>query len=285
MSLRVAFQGERGAYSEEAVRACFGAAAEPVPYRENADVGRAVLAGEVDCGLLPIENSLAGSVVPTYDVLAAEDLVVVGEIVLPIHHCLLALPGTKLDGVRRVLSHPVALAQCRAFFQAHPDIAAVPWYDTAGAARSVAEAKDPADAALASRVAAEDYGLDILARNLEDREDNQTRFFILIRRGKPLPPLPAGGSPRTALLVDAADHAGALVGLLHPFANRGINLSKLESRPGEAPWSYRFFIEVDAPADDPEMRDALEAATRHASRMHVLGSFRRWMAEEKDRRP
>ncbi len=279
-SLRVAFQGELGAYSEEATRACFGALARPVPCRENADVGRLVLEGQVDCGLLPIENSLAGSVVATYDVLAAEDLVVVGEIVLPIHHCLLALPGTDIDRVRRVLSHPVALAQCRAFFQAHPDILPVPWYDTAGAARSVAEARNPADAALASRVAAEDYGLEILARNLEDRADNQTRFFILVRRGNPLPPLPAGGSPRTALLVDAADRAGALVGLLHPFANRGINLSKLESRPGETPWSYRFFIEVDAPADDPEMQEALEAATRHAARMHVLGSFRRWMAEE-----
>ena len=278
-SLRVAFQGEPGAYSEEAVRACFGALAVPVPCRENADVGKLVLDGAVDCGVLPIENSLAGSVVATYDVLAAEDLVVVGEIVLPIHHCLLALPGTGLSGIQRVLSHPVALAQCRAFFQAHPDIVALPWYDTAGAARSVAEARNPADAALASHVAAEDYRLDILARNLEDREDNQTRFFILVRRGNPLPPLPAGGSPRTALLVDAADRAGALVGLLHPFANRGINLSKLESRPGETPWSYRFFIEVDAPADDPEMRDALEAATRHAARMHVLGSFRRWLAE------
>lgn len=280
-SLRVAFQGELGAYSEEAVRAAFGDDAVPVPCRENADVGKLVLDEEVECGLLPIENSLAGSVVATYDVLSAEDLVVVGEIVLPIHHCLLALPGTELAQLERVLSHPVALVQCRDFFQAHPDIASVPWYDTAGAARSVAEAGVPADAALASRVAAEEYGLQILERNLEDRADNQTRFFILIRRGHALPPLPEGGSPRTALLVDAADHAGALVGLLHPFANRGINLSKLESRPGDQAWSYRFFIEVDAPADDPEMREALEAASRHAQRMHVLGSFRRWMAEGK----
>ena len=278
MSLRVAFQGERGAYSEEAVRACFGAAAEPLPYRENADVGRAVLAGEVDCGVLPIENSLAGSVVPTYDVLASEDLVVIGEIVLPIHHCLLVVSGAELGSIKRVLSHPVALAQCKEFFDAHPEIAQVPWYDTAGAARAVAEAGDPADAALASRVAGEDYGLSILQANLEDRADNQTRFFVLLRRGAQAPPLPEGGSARTALLIDSADHAGALVGLLHPFANRGINLSKLESRPGETPWSYRFFIEVDASTDDPEMRDALQAASRHAQRMHVLGSFRRWKA-------
>ena len=278
MSLRVAFQGERGAYSEEAVRACFGVAAEPLPYRENADVGRAVLAGEVDCGVLPIENSLAGSVVPTYDVLASEDLVVIGEIVLPIHHCLLVVSGAELGSIKRVLSHPVALAQCKEFFDAHPEIAQVPWYDTAGAARAVAEAGDPADAALASRVAGEDYGLSILQANLEDRADNQTRFFVLLRRGAQAPPLPEGGSARTALLIDSADHAGALVGLLHPFANRGINLSKLESRPGETPWSYRFFIEVDASTDDPEMRDALQAASRHAERMHVLGSFRRWKA-------
>ncbi len=274
--MRVAFQGERGAYSEEAVRACFGEVAEPVPCRENADVGAAVEAGDVDCGVLPIENSLAGSVVPTYDVLASEALEVVGELVLPIRHCLLGVPGARIDALRRVLSHPVALAQCRAFFAAHPTVRAVPHYDTAGAAQAVADAGDPADAAIASRVAGDAYGLDILARDLEDRPDNQTRFFVLLRRGATSPPLPAGGSPRTALLVDAADAPGSLVRLLLPFAERGINLSKLESRPGAEPWSYRFFIELDAPAEAPEVAAALVAAAAHARKVHVLGSFRRW---------
>lgn len=276
--MKIAFQGELGAYSQEAVQALFGPEATPVACRENADVGAAVEGGEVDCGVLPIENSLAGSVVPTYDVLASEALEVVGEMVVPIHHCLLAVPGTERTRVRRVLSHPVALAQCKAFFAAHADIRAIPHYDTAGAAKWVAEAGDPADAAIASRLSGEAYGLDILGRNLEDRPDNQTRFFVLLRRGAPLPPLPAGGSPRTALLVDAADAPGSLVRLLEPFAARGINLSKLESRPGEEPWSYRFFIELDAPAQAPEVADALEAAAKHARKVHVLGSFNRWVA-------
>jgi len=276
--VKVAFQGERGAYSEEAVRACFGEIAEPVPCRENADVGTAVEAGDVACGVLPIENSLAGSVAPTYDVLASEALEVVGEIVLPIHHCLLGVPGASLSGVRRVLSHPVALAQCRAFLAANPTVRAVPYYDTAGAARAIAEAGDPADAAIASRVAGDAYALDVLARDLEDRPDNQTRFFVLLRRGATPPPLPPGGSPRTALLLDAADAPGSLVRLLLPFAERGINLSKLESRPGAQPWSYRFFIELDAPADAPAVVEALAAAAPHASQVHVLGTFRRWLA-------
>jgi len=278
--MNVAFQGELGAYSQEAVQALFGPAATPVPCRENADVGVVVERGDVDCGVLPIENSLAGSVVPTYDVLASEALEVVGELVLPIHHYLLAVPGTERTRVRRVLSHPVALAQCRAFFAAHSDIRAVPHYDTAGAAKAIAEAGNPADAALASRVAGEAYGLDVLGRNLEDRPDNQTRFYVLLRRGATRPPLPAGGSPRTALLVDAADAPGSLVRLLDPFATRGINLSKLESRPGEEPWSYRFFIELDAPAEAPEVAEALEAAGKHARKVHVLGSFSRWLASE-----
>ncbi len=274
--MRVAFQGERGAYSEEAVRACFGEAAEPVPCRENADVGAAVEGGDVACGVLPIENSLAGSVVATYDVLASEALEVVGEIVLPIHHCLLGVPGARSDQLRRVLSHPVALAQCRAFFAAHPAVRAVPHYDTAGAAQAVAAAGDPADAAIASRVAGDAYGLEILARELEDRPDNQTRFFVLLHRGATPPPLPTGGAPRTALLVDAADAPGSLVRLLLPVAEHGINLSKRESRPGAEPWSYRFFIELDAPAEAPEVAAALDAAGAHARRVHVLGSFQRW---------
>ncbi len=282
--MKVAFQGERGAFSEEAVRACFGAAAEPVPCRENADVGAAVERGDVACGVLPIENSLAGSVVATYDVLASEALEVVGEIVLPIHHCLLAVPGASIDRLRRVLSHPVALAQCRGFFAAHAGIRAVPHYDTAGAAQAVAAAGDPADAAIASRVAGEAYGLDVLARNLEDRPDNQTRFFVLLRRGAPAPPLPLGGSPRTALLVDAADAPGSLVRLLLPFAEHGINLSKLESRPGAEPWSYRFFIELDAPAQAPDVTAALAAAAAHAGKVHVLGRFRRWRAGDEGMR-
>src|SRR5215207_250171 len=159
---RVAFQGELGAYSDEALRLFFGASAEPVPCRDFVPVGELVAAGEVDYGLLPIENSLAGSVIPSYDVLASAGLVVVGEIVCPIHHCVLALPGAGIGDLTRILSHPVALAQCRRWLAEHPEIEAVTWYDTAGAAKTVAADGDPAVGAIASRLSAERYGLQVL---------------------------------------------------------------------------------------------------------------------------
>jgi prephenate dehydratase len=278
---RVAFQGELGAFSDEAVRAFFGASAEPVACRTFDAVARAVVGGEVDFGLLPIENSLAGSVVGSYDVLAATDLVVLGETVRPIHHCVLGVPGAGLETLRRVLSHPVALAQCTRFFEGHPDIEPVSHYDTAGAAREVAQLRDPSVGAIASRLAAERYRLEILAADVEDRPDNQTRFLAVSRPGHPHPARREPGaddSPgfRTSLLAETDNRPGALVRLLLPFADHGVNLSKLESRPGGEPWTYRFFIEVDTAVDAPAAAAALQEARRHATALRVLGSYPRW---------
>lgn len=179
--IRVAFQGELGAFGEEAVTRRFGEAAEPVPYPSFQAVGEAVASGTVDRGVLPIENSIAGAVPGAPDVLAAFDLRVEGGVIAPVHHCLLALPGASIGQITHVHSHPMALAQCRRFLEAHPDMRAVEAYDTAGAAREVAVAKDPTAAALASRRAAELYGLNILAENVEDRADNATHFVVIAR--------------------------------------------------------------------------------------------------------
>jgi prephenate dehydratase len=280
MRRRVAFQGERGAFSEEAVEALYGDDVEPIPLREFRDVGEAVAEGRVEAGVLPVENSIAGSVGPAYDVIASLPLRMVGEAVRPIRHCLMGVEGATLEGVRRAHSHPVALAQCNTFLRRRPEIEAMAVYDTAGAARQVAERADPAVAAIASRLAAARYGLHILAPDIQDRDDNQTRFFAVVRDsgeddgGAGTPPIgdPAGGARKTAVLMETANEPGALVAVLTAFAEHGVNLTKLESRPGSEPWSYRFILELVS--DDPGAeRAALERAGAAALSFRVLGRF------------
>lgn len=281
--IRVAFQGELGAFSEEAVRVYFGEGAEPVPGREFADVAAMVLRGDARFGVCPVENTLAGSVVAAYDVLAAEPLEVVGEVVIPIHHCVLGLPGSTLQALTRVRSHPVALAQCKRWLAAFPGVWPEAAYDTAGAARDLAATGDPSVGAIAGRGAARRYGLNVLAADVEDRPDNQTRFLVVAPRGGDSGAPPSASRPRgamkAALVAEAANQPGSLMGLLAPFAARGINLSKLESRPTGEPWRYRFIIEVDADLRTGDAAAALAEAGRHASGLNVLGSFPRWIGE------
>lgn len=277
----VAFQGEPGAYSEEAVLRFFGPRARPVPCRDFGAVGEAVAAGDVTWGLLPIENTIAGSVVGSYDVLASTDLAVVGEVIASIHHCLLGLPGARLDAVTRVLSHPVALAQCTRFLRGQPIMEPVAVYDTAGAAREVAAAGDPGRAAIASRRAAALYGLAVLAADVEDRPDNQTRFLVVRSADGAASPFDVGAvrrgtAAKLLLLVETRNAPGALVEVLRPFADRRINLANLEVRPGAQPWSYRFFIEVEASADAEPTREALAEVRERAELVRVLGGFPRW---------
>jgi monofunctional chorismate mutase len=273
MKHRVAFQGELGAYSEEAVRRHWGNRAEPVPARSCADVARAVSRGDVEYGLLPIENTLAGSVVGTYDALAAcKDVTVVGEVILPIHHCLLALPGASLDTLATVESHPVALAQCTRFLDRHPHIHPQAAYDTAGAARDVAARGEPTHGAIAGRGAAERFGLSVLAADIEDRPDNQTRFLALAREPVALPP---GVPARTALIATTPNVPGALLHLLAPIADAGLNLSKLESRPTGEPWTYSFFIEIEHESDEPEMDAVLAEMGKVAGVLRVVGTWER----------
>jgi prephenate dehydratase/chorismate mutase/prephenate dehydratase len=271
--MRVAFQGELGAFSEEAVRNFFGEKAEPVPCREFRDVGQAVSSGSVDYGALPVENTLAGGVGASYDVLAREPLEVVGEVVVAIHHCVLGVPGATIEGLTRVLSHPVALAQAQRFFETHQGIQAMAVYDTAGAAREVQHLRDPATAALASRHAAKRYGLTILAENVEDRPDNQTRFLVVAPSGKSYPGPAKRDDWKTTILMETANQPGALVHALQCFATRGINLSKLESRPADQPWTYRFFLEFDMEPGAKKVREAFDDLAKHSTSVRVLGSY------------
>lgn len=281
---RVAFQGELGAYSEEAVRRHWpGDGTEPVPRRNSADVVRAVEEKAVDFGLLPIENSLAGIVVATYDALSASrGTHVVGETILPIHHCLLALPGATIEGLTRVASHPVALAQCGRFFERHRSLDVEAAYDTAGAARDVARGGDPTHGAIAGRGAARRFGLDILAEDIEDRPDNQTRFLAI---GREAVTLAAGVDARTAILASTMNVPAALYHLLDPVAEAGLNLSKLDSRPTGKPWSYSFFLEFEHRSDDPELPRVLQAMARRAESFRVLGHFERAPVESADASP
>ena len=268
---RVAFQGEHGAYSDEAIALHWSGAATAVPARECADVAAAVEAGSVEFGLLPIENTLAGSVAATYDALAgAPQTTVVAEVVLPIHHCVLALPGASLESLTTVESHPIALAQCRRFLAAHGHIEARPAYDTAGAARAVAQYGDPRFGAIAGRAAATRFGLRVLAADVEDRPDNQTRFLVIARHPVELP---AFTPARTAILIDIDNVPGALLRLLAPIADAGLNMSKLESRPAGTPWSYRFFLEVEHESADPRLGGVVAALRAVAQQLRVLGTY------------
>lgn len=279
MPVDVAFQGELGAFSEDAVRTWFGPEVEPLPCREFREVGEAVRSGRVSAGLLPVENTLAGSVQPAYDVLVEPGISVVGEVIRPIRHFLLGVPGAEIEDLQRVISHPVALAQCGDFLSRHPEVEALAVYDTAGAAREVAESGDPTMAAIAAQQAAERYGLQVLASDLQDRSDNQTRFLVIRREDGD--PLPREGRDtdlewKTVLVVETEDRPGSLVDVLLPMAREGVNLSKVESRPGPTPWSYRFILEFQGNPESGSAARALDEARLRARSVRVLGTFRGW---------
>ena len=267
---RVAFQGEPGSFSHAVALQVLGAGIDSVPCREFRDVGVAIEQGRADYAVLPVENSIAGSVLPAYDVLLNTTANVVGEVTHLIRHCVMGVSGARMQDLRRVYSHPVALAQCSRFFEQHRQLEAIAVYDTAGAAQEVARANDRTLAAIAAETAAQLYGLDVLLADVQDRADNQTRFYILTREHTVQF---EAGRMKTALLLETKNQPGALVSVLRPLADAGVNLSKLESRPGETPWTYRFFLELDGAITDTAMQRALEHVRAAAAHVHVLGSF------------
>ena len=268
--VRVGYQGEPGAFSEQAVALLF-ADATAVPYRTFRAIFEAVVSGDLDYGLVPLENSQAGSINETYDLLAGGAVRIVGEVFLQVDHALLAVPGTRLDDVRRVLSHPQALAQSDEYL-AGLGVDVVPVYDTAGAAKHVAEAGRPGDAAVASSRAADLYGLEVLAEAIQTHPDNLTRFAAIAVEDRPL-----GPPDKTSIVFELANRPGTLYRCLGPFATRGLNLSKLESRPvGQTPWQYRFYLDVDAGAEEPVVREALAEMRPEIASLHILGSYPRW---------
>lgn len=276
----VAYQGEPGAFGEEAIIGYFGAGAvEPVPMSTFPGVCAAVEGGSVDAGVLPLENSLAGTVGDALDALADGGLRVVGELLLPVRHQLLVVPGAELETVERVTSHWQALAQCERFL-AGRSWELVPAADTAGAARELASSGDRRTAAIASARAAERYGLEIVARDIQDSPHNVTRFAVLARdAGAGLAPrgslAPAGGAERETLITFETGHKpGDLYRALGSLAQAGINLSRIESRPsGSGPWRYRFLVQVAGDEAAEPLAGAIADLREHTSSIRVLGSF------------
>ncbi len=274
-AITVAFQGERGAFGDEAVRAYFGQQtglqAEPLPCRSFSDVFRAVAAAEVSYGLVPVENSQAGSINDVYDLLRQHDLFVIGEISHPVNHCLLCLPGQQLSDIKRVISHPQALAQCDVYLR-ELGVEIVATYDTAGSAKMIRDEQLMGVAAVAGRGAAELYALDILAAGIQTIQDNYTRFIALGRE-----PAPRRDGPAKTMLVMATSHQpGSLYKCLGVLAERNINLLKLESRPSrQRIWEYVFYLDFEGHRDDPHVRSALADLAGHTIFCKVLGSFAR----------
>ena len=266
--MKVAIQGERGAFSHQAALELLPRAGI-IPCARIVDVFDALDSGRAGAAAVPVENTLAGSVGEHLDLLLERDVFVHGELNLRIEHNLIAAPGVKLKDVRHVLSHPVALDQCRNFFRSHRSLAAGPFYDTAGAVKHVMAGKLRDTAAIASRRAAQEYGGTVLMRSLEDDKRNYTRFF-LVRKNKKI----AGGANKTSLAFSLRNVPGALFKALSVFALRDLDLSKIQSRPVRGrPWEYSFFVDVRR-GDDSAMRLALRHLEEIAGFVKVLGVYR-----------
>jgi len=270
-AISVAFQGERGAFGDEAVRGYFGSQAQPIPFRSFSDVFRAVATGEVEAGLVPVENSQAGSINEVYDLLRQYDLFVTGEIGHPVNHCLLCLPGQQLSDIKRVISHPQALAQSDVYLR-ELNVEVVATYDTAGSAKMVREDNLVGVAAIAGAGAAELYELEILAQSIQTIKDNYTRFIVLGREPAPR----RAGEAKTMLVMATAHQPGSLHKCLGVLAANQINLLKLESRPSrQRIWEYVFYLDFEGHRDDSAVSTALADLAGHTTFCKVLGSFAR----------
>ncbi|MBC7242720.1 MAG: prephenate dehydratase [Anaerolineae bacterium] len=264
----VAFQGEHGAYSEEAVYQHFPRDTETLPCHSLKEIFEAIESGRATHGMLPIENSTAGSINQSYDLLLEYDLKIWAEVILRVRHCLLANPGTSIEQIRRVRSHPQALAQCERYIASH-NFEPISYYDTAGSARELAENPQPDMAAIASRLAGEMYGLQVLDSDIEDLRFNYTRFFVL---GTEDPPRTEHS--KTSVVFATRHVPRALYTCLGEFAERDINLTKLESRPRRnKPWHYLFYLDFEGHWQEPHCEKALLGLLRRAAFVKVLGSY------------
>jgi prephenate dehydratase len=277
--LLVAFQGERGAFSEEAARKLLGPAIAVLPCPRFEDVFHALDQKKVDAAVIPIENTLHGSVHENYDHLLHFNLPIVGEINVRIVHNLIAAPGVTFARVRRVYSHPVALNQCLDFFAAHSQLEKVPFYDTAGSVKMVMAEGLKDAAAIASSVAAEIYGARILRRSIEDDRQNFTRFFALRRPAdarRIVVRARKGAQWKTSVVFSTRNVPGSLFRSLSAFALRDLNLAKIESRPLRGkPWEYLFYLDFIGQVDDPVCRNALGHLRELADLLRVLGCYPR----------
>jgi prephenate dehydratase len=275
---RIAFQGERGAFSEEAALKLLGGEITLVPCSTFDATFAGIKNRAADYVLAPMENSLAGSVHRSFDLLVESGLHIVGEVIIPIVHNLIGVPGATLERIASVESHPVALAQCELFFIEHPRLKRIPAEDTAGSVREVMRAGNATRAAIASKRAAELYGAVILQEHLEDDRENYTRFFLLAPAAAQPPHLAAtatAAADKISLVFQLAHKPGALHHALEPFARRNINMMKIESRPVHGrPWQYRFYLDLQAAASDPEFAAALAELAQYSVELKVLGSYK-----------
>lgn len=271
---RVAFQGELGAFSSQAARKLLGENAALMPCETFEQMFAAVETGQSDYCLAPIENSLFGSVYQNYDLLLKHNLRIVGETNLRIVHNLIAPPETKLERVRRVYSHPVALGQCQIFFAEHPEIQQVIAYDTAGSVKMLMASRESGAAAIAGAAAAEVYGARILMEGIEDDRQNYTRFFLLERETPATKPEPE--ADKTSIVFALENQTGSLFRAMAVFALRGIDLTKIQSRPliGR-PWEYSFYLDFIGNTSEPNVQHAMAHLAEFAINIKVLGCYRR----------
>ncbi len=267
-----AFQGELGAFSQAAGEKMLGESLGPAPRPSFKDVFEALQSGACAAAVLPMENTLHGSVHENYDYLLEFNFQVTGETSLRISHQLIGMPGTRLKDVRRVFSHPVALNQCREFFRQHPEMEAVPFYDTAGSVKMLANERPAASAAIASASAASIYAGKVLQRDIEDDRQNFTRFFLLSKRTRkdadPVKPW------KTSLVFTLQNSPGSLFRAMACFALRDLNLTKIESRPLRGkPWEYLFYVDLLGSANDGPVRNALANLAELTDFLKILGSY------------
>jgi prephenate dehydratase len=273
--MKIAFQGEPGAFSEAAARRV-DLDAQLVPCRSFEEVFETVDAGPASHGVLPIENSIGGSIHRNYDLLLAHELPIVAEVELPVVHHLLALPGATLAGLKRVYSHPQALAQCERFLRSLSGVDIIATYDTAGSAKMVADAASPEAAAIASARAGEVFGLTPITSSIQDFDDNITRFLVIGRR-----PLKNAVADKTTIVFTVPNEPGSLFKALSVFALRGVDLTKLESRPIPGrPWEYLFYADLNAARDELICARALSHLAEFAPMLRTLGSYASWKSHE-----
>jgi chorismate mutase/prephenate dehydratase len=266
----VAFQGEIGSYSEEAAFSFFGGHIQTRPYESLEEVFQAVEQDKVQFGIAPIENSLEGSIARTYDLLLESELKVCGELELKVAHCLIARQGATLDSIERIYSHPQALGQCQAFLK-HLGCELTPTYDTAGSVKMIKEKAIADGAAIAGYRAAEIYGMEVLARDIQDNAYNFTRFFILAKEDSP-----PTGHDKTSVVFSVKHKPGALYNFLKDLTDNNINMTKIESRPTrQKPWEYNFYLDFEGHRQDKMAKEALEKLEASALFVKVLGSYTR----------
>lgn len=268
--MKVAYQGIKGAYSELAMYEHFGKNTEAIGYETFEDVFEAVKKGEVNYGILPFENTIAGSVVENYDLVLKEDTSIIAEILLEIKHNLLSHKGNKLENIKKVYSHPHAIKQCKEFLKEHK-LKAIPEYDTAGSVKLVKERGNKEEAAIASELCADIYGLDILKIKVETNKNNITKFFVIVKKENIPKELK---KEKTSIALKTKHYPGSLVNCLQRLSKNNINMTKLESRPiPENPWEYVFYVDFEGGLNDENVKLALSEMEAASIFIKVLGSY------------